>query len=63
MTKRKVMIHILTSRLTLGRAIFDADEDALEEMERQNFGAAHQLLVQAQQDCEEIYLDGEDPST
>ena len=33
MTKRKVMIHILTSRLTLGRAIFDADEDALEEME------------------------------
>ena len=35
MTKRKVMIHILTSRLTLGRAIFDADEDALEEMEEE----------------------------
>lgn len=43
--------------------LFNAVTDALEEMERQNFGAAHQLLVEAQQDCEEIYLDGEDPST
>lgn len=33
MTKRKVMIHILTSRLTLCRAIFDAEEEALEEIE------------------------------
>ena len=40
--------------------LFNAVTDALEEMERQNFGAAHQLLVQAQQDCEEIYLDAED---
>ena len=33
----------------------------LEEMERQNFGATHQLLVQTQQDCEDIYLDAEEP--
>lgn len=41
--------------------LFNAVTDALEEMERQNFGAAHQLLVQAQQDCEDIYLDAEEP--
>lgn len=31
MTKRKVWIHIFTSRLTLGRAIFDASEEMLGE--------------------------------
>ena len=41
--------------------LFNAVTDALEEMERQNFGAARQLLVQAQQDCEELYLDAEEP--
>ena len=41
--------------------LFNAVTDALVEMERQNFGAAHQLLVQAQQDCEDIYLDTEEP--
>ena len=40
--------------------LFNAVTDALEEMQQQNFGAARALLVQAQQDCEEIYLDAED---
>ena len=47
--------------------IFSAMEakssDALEEMQQQNFGAARALLVQAQQDCEEIYLDAEEPES
>ena len=41
--------------------LFNAVTDALEEMERQNFCAAHPLLVQAQQACEDIYLDAEEP--
>ena len=40
--------------------LFNAVTDALAQMERQNFGAAAELLVQAQQTCEEIYLDAED---
>lgn len=40
--------------------LFNAVSDALAQMERQNFGAAAELLVQAQQDGEEIYLDAED---
>ena len=40
--------------------LFNAVTDALEEMAQQNFGAARQLLVQAQQDCEELYLDAAD---
>ena len=43
--------------------LFNAVTDALEEMQQQNFGAARALLVQAQQDCEEIYLDAEEPES
>ena len=43
--------------------LFNAVTDALAQMERQNFGAAAELLVQAQQACEEIYLDAEDEET
>ena len=39
--------------------LFNAVTDALEELAQQNYGAARQLLVQAQQECEELYLDGE----
>ena len=40
--------------------LFNAVTDALAALEQQNFGAAAELLVQAQQACEEIYLDAED---
>jgi len=40
--------------------LFNAVTDALAQMERQNFGAAAERLMQAQQTCKEIYLDAED---
>ena len=40
--------------------LFNAVTDALRQMERQNFGAAAEILRQAQIDSEEIYLDAED---
>lgn len=40
--------------------LFNALTDALEAMENQNFGTAKSILVRAQQDAEEMYLeDGE----
>ena len=41
-------------------ALFNAVTDALEAMEAQNFGQAKDLLIAAQQRCEELYLDGEE---
>ena len=43
--------------------LFHAVTDALQEMEKRNYGTAQQLLVAAQQDCEEIYPDAEEPET
>ena len=40
--------------------LFNAVTDALAQMARQNFGAAAERLMQAQQTCEEIYPDAED---
>ena len=40
--------------------LFNAVTDALEQMEQHNYGTARQLLVAAQQACEERYLDGEE---
>ena len=40
--------------------LFNAVTDALEAMEAQNFGQAKELLIAAQQHCEELYLDGEE---
>ena len=37
-------------------ALFNAITDALEELDRANFGAAKQRLIRAQQDTEELYL-------
>ena len=40
--------------------LFNSITDALAALERQNFGAAAEILRQAQIDSEEIYLDAED---
>lgn len=40
--------------------LFNAVTDALTALEQQNFGAAADILIQAQQACEDIYLDAED---
>ena len=37
--------------------LFNAVTDALAALEKQNIGQARELLVEAQQQCEEIYLD------
>ncbi|MBP3493034.1 MAG: hypothetical protein J6J83_00305 [Oscillospiraceae bacterium] len=36
--------------------LFNAVTDALEELERQNYGQAKERLILAQQECEELYL-------
>ena len=36
--------------------LFNAITDALHEMERQNCGTAKDILIQAQQDAEELYI-------
>ncbi len=38
--------------------LFAAVADALEEMERANYGSAAQLLLQAQRECEDLYAGG-----
>ena len=40
--------------------LFNAVTDALAALEKQNIGQARELLVEAQQQCEEIYLDEEE---
>ena len=39
--------------------LFNAITDALEQMESQTYGDAHELLVAAQQKAEEIYITAE----
>ena len=39
--------------------LFNAVTDSLENMAEQNFGRAAACLRQAQQTCEELYMDGE----
>ena len=34
----------------------DASERAIEEIENQNYGAAKEILIAAEQKCEEIYI-------
>ena len=34
----------------------DASERAIEEIEKQNYGAAKEILIAAEQDCEEIFI-------
>ena len=36
--------------------LFNRITDALEQLEQQNFGIARNLLIQAQQEAEEVYL-------
>ena len=42
--------------------LFNAITDALEELDRANFGAARRRLICAQRDAEELYLAGEEES-
>lgn len=39
--------------------LFNAITDALEQMEKQNYGTAKDLLIAAQQQAEEIYITAE----
>ena len=41
-------------------ALFNAITDAVENMEQANYGTAKQLLVQAQQQTEELYMNEEE---
>ena len=34
----------------------DASEWAIEEMEKQNYGAARDILIAAERQCEELYV-------
>ena len=43
--------------------LFNAVTDSLVELERMNYGQAYHCLKQAQQACEEMFLDGEDEGT
>ena len=36
--------------------LFNAATAAIEELQRQNYGQAQEMLIAAQQDCEELYL-------
>ena len=40
--------------------LFNAVSDSLTAMEQMNYGEARRLLMQAQQACEELFLDGEE---
>ena len=40
--------------------LFNVVTDSLESMAAQNFGQAAACLRQAQQTCEELYMDGEE---
>ena len=40
--------------------LFNAATDALRAMEQQNYGQAAALLITAQQETEEMYMDAED---
>ena len=39
--------------------LFNAITDALEQMEKQNYGTAKETLIAAQQQAEEIYITAE----
>ena len=40
--------------------LFNAVTDALQAIEQKNYGQAEALLTAAQQDAEEMYMDGEE---
>ena len=40
-------------------SLFNAITDALEQMEKQNYGTAKETLIAAQQQAEEIYITAE----
>ena len=40
--------------------LFNAMTDAIENIEELNYGTAKEILIQAQQKTEELYIDAED---
>ena len=40
--------------------LFNAATDAIEAIEQQNYGQASAILIAAQQETEEMYMEGED---
>ena len=40
--------------------LFNAMTDAIENIEKLNYGTAKEILIQAQQKTEELYIDAED---
>ena len=69
--KQNVILCYITKRYIIFRgwfydglqgnvsAPFNAVTDALEKMERQNYGEASALLIAAQQKAEELYMDSD----
>ena len=45
---------------TLYALLFNAMTDALEQIDAQNYGAASETFIAAQQKAEEIYINSED---
>lgn len=44
---------------TLYARMVDASERAISEIERQNYGVAREILIAAEQECEELYINEE----
>lgn len=40
--------------------LFDAITDAIESIQQDNYGTAKEVLIQAQQDAEELYISDEE---
>ena len=49
----------MTNYQKMYMTLFNAITDALEQMEKQNFGTAKESLIAAQQQAEEIYMSAE----
>ena len=46
----------MTDYKQLYARMVDAAEKAIEELEKQNYSAAKEILIAAEQDCEEKYI-------
>lgn len=42
--------------------LFNALTDAIEQLERADYGSAREILIRAQQQTEEIFIESEDPA-
>ena len=48
--------EVMTDYKELYVLMVDASERAIEAIEKQNYGAAKEILIAAEQKCEEIYI-------